>query len=63
MSVTLRCLNCDSERLVKPARLHKKSIISCRDCGEIGHYGVLVEAAGMRLLADIQHKLAVLKAG
>ncbi|MDR6710895.1 hypothetical protein J2W83_000485 [Pseudomonas hunanensis] len=63
MSVTLRCLACDSAELVKPRRLHKKSIITCRDCGEIGHYAVLLEAAGMRLLADLQNKLSVLQAG
>ena len=58
MSITLRCLNCDGQHLVKPARLHRRSILTCRRCSAIGHYGDLMEAAGARLLEDLRRQLA-----
>ncbi|NWC81838.1 hypothetical protein EGJ09_02420 [Pseudomonas sp. p106] len=63
MSVTLKCLECDGQDLVKPGRLHRKSIITCRECNAIAQYGDLLEAAGRRLLAELQQQLAGLKAG
>ncbi|WP_205299837.1 MULTISPECIES: hypothetical protein [unclassified Pantoea] len=63
MSVTLRCLKCDGQDLVKPVRLHRKSILTCRTCNAIALYGDLLEASGRRLMADLQEQLASMRAG
>lgn len=57
MSLTLRCLKCDGKQLVQPTRLHRKSLITCRGCGALGHHGDLVEAAGRRLMAMLKQQL------
>jgi len=57
MSLTLRCLKCDGKQLNQPARLHRKSRVTCKDCGALSHYGNLVEAAGLRLVAKLRQQL------
>jgi len=57
MSLTLRCLKCNGEQLVQPTRLHRKSLITCRSCGALSQHGDLVEAAGLRLLAQLKQQL------
>jgi len=63
VSVTLRCLKCEGQELVKPTRLHRKSILTCRTCSAIALYGDLLEAAGQRLMADIKQRLPLMNVG
>ncbi|ORL53312.1 hypothetical protein B7H18_02675 [Pseudomonas putida] len=63
VSVKLRCLKCGGQDLVRPKRLNKKSILTCRGCSAIANYGDLMEAEGRRLIADIRQRLPLLEAG
>lgn len=63
MSVTLRCLNCDGNDLLRPERLNRKAILTCRRCCAIAMYGDLLEAEGRRLMAEIKQRLPLLEAG
>lgn len=63
VSFTLRCLKCGGQDLVRPLRLNKKAILTCRGCAAIANYGDLMEAEGRRLIADIRQRLPLLEAG
>lgn len=62
MDVTLKCFECGGEDLVKPRRLNRKAILTCRQCAAIALYGDLLEAQGRRLMAELKQRLPLLEA-